>query len=209
MSDWTYSSLITKVGATLNKTNLTANIPDFITQGESVLLRRLNIRQQMQSDDYTIDGDEYPTPSGLVEVMAFSLTDPVRRLEYVTPDRFDSLNMGEGEPRFFTIVGSEFLFAPTPDQAYDAKIRYRQRLCRLSSSVRTNWLLCQHPDAYLYAALAESAPFLRDDERLPMWEARLARIIEEINDNEPRPTTRLRNDDLARHRGRFNIERGA
>ena len=31
-------------------------------------------------------------------------------------------------------------------------------------------LLTAHPDIYYYGALCESAPYLHDDERLPMWE---------------------------------------
>lgn len=35
-----------------------------------------------------------------------------------------------------------------------------------------NWLLTAHPDIYLYGTLVESAPYLRDEERLPVWEQR-------------------------------------
>lgn len=209
MTDWTYTSLQTKLASTLNKTNLTSVIPDFITLGESTLRRRIKVRQQARTyTDYTIDSAEIGMPSGVVEVLSFALTDPVRRIEYVTPDRFDTLDLGEGSPRFFTIVNNAFLFAPTPDQTYTATLRTRERLCQLSTSVRTNWLLCEHPDAYFYAALAESAPYLRDDERLPMWIARRDQIIAEINESQPRPAVRLRMDDMPRSAEHYDIERG-
>jgi hypothetical protein len=44
----------------------------------------------------------------------------------------------------------------------------------------TNWLLTQHPDLYLYAALVESAPYLKDDERIALWRAELDRRIAEV-----------------------------
>ena len=210
MADWTYADLVAKIAGTLNKTNLTSVIPDFVTLGEAVLFRRLKTRRQQKTITYQIvaDSEGEPIPAEMREVLSFSLTDPARRIEYVTPDAFDDLDLGTGEPRFYTIVGTEFLFAPTPDQSYTARLRYRQSLCKLTAATRTNWLICQHPDAYLYAALAESAPYLRDDERLPMWEARRDRIIAEINAIDPRPTTRLRMDGLASAAGHYDITRG-
>jgi len=42
----------------------------------------------------------------------------------------------------------------------------------LSDSATTNRLLAVAPDAYLYGALLESAPFLQHDERIPIWQSR-------------------------------------
>jgi hypothetical protein len=83
-------------------------------------------------------------------------------------------------PRYYTIAGSKFYFSPAPDTGYQARLRYRSRLSKLAE-VGTNWLLEEHPDAYLYGALAQTAPFLKDDERLPMWLARFDQLIDEIN----------------------------
>jgi hypothetical protein len=197
------------IAATLNKTNLTAVIPDFISLGESVLFRRLKTRRQQKSATYDIDSESMGVPAGLREVLSFSLTDPVVRLDYVTPDAFDALDLGSGEPRFYTIVGSDILFSPSPAQSYSVRLRYTEGPCKLTSATRTNWILCQHPDAYLYAALCEAAPYLRDDERLPMWQARRDQIIAEINEIQPRPGTHLRMDDLARmSRRHYDITRG-
>lgn len=212
MADWTYTTLLAKIAATLNKTNLTAVIPDFVTQGEASLRRRLKVRHEQRSETVELEAGEqsYPAPRGLVAVLSFALTDPVRGLDYVTPETFDGLNLTTGIPRFYTIMGSEFLLSPIPDQTYEAELRTRERLCALTAASRTNWLLCEHPDAYLYAALVESAPYLRDDERLPMWAARLDQIIREINATQPRPAIRLRTDELAsmpRSHG-YDIERG-
>lgn len=44
-----------------------------------------------------------------------------------------------------------------------------------------NWLLTAHPDIYLYGTLVEAAPFLKDDARVPVWEARLQDAIESLS----------------------------
>ena len=56
----------------------------------------------------------------------------------------------------------------------------------LSDAAPTNALLTDYPDAYLFAALCEAAPFLRDAELAGAYEARLDRALAEINGKEAR-----------------------
>jgi hypothetical protein len=44
----------------------------------------------------------------------------------------------------------------------------------------TNWLFTSHPDVYLYAALVEAEPYLKNDERIPVWKAQLEERIGEV-----------------------------
>ena len=41
-------------------------------------------------------------------------------------------------------------------------------------------MLAEYPDIYLYGALVESAPYLKDDARLTVWEGRLQSAITEV-----------------------------
>jgi hypothetical protein len=50
----------------------------------------------------------------------------------------------------------------------------------LNDPAAGNWLLTSSPDTYLYAALVESAPFLKDDARIEMWRAELDRRVAEV-----------------------------
>ena len=59
--------------------------------------------------------------------------------------------------------------------------RVFQRVPALSDSAPTNWLLEDHRDIYRLAALAESAPYLKDDERLVVWETQLDRRLEDLH----------------------------
>lgn len=89
-----------------------------------------------------------------------------------------------GRPQAAAIVddGENLLLAPVPDQAYTAEIIYTTKLTPLSGSVSTNWLLDSHPDIYLYGSLVQSAPFLKDDPRLPMWQTMLDRGLVQLGD---------------------------
>jgi len=59
--------------------------------------------------------------------------------------------------------------AGTPTAANAYKLIYQARATHLSASVTTSNMLTNNPDLMLYAALLESAPFLHNDARLPMW----------------------------------------
>ena len=64
---------------------------------------------------------------------------------------------------------------------YNASLVYYARVPTLSVSNTTNWLLTEAPDVYLYGALVHSAPYLKDDARIQVWEALLAQGINNLN----------------------------
>src|SRR5207245_438282 len=74
-------------------------------------------------------------------------------------------------PRYFTIFSSEIELAPTPDAAYTIEMVYRQLIPPLASN-GTNWLLAAAPDLYLYGALLEAAPYIKEDARIQTWGTR-------------------------------------
>ena len=44
----------------------------------------------------------------------------------------------------------------------------------------TNWVLTSHPDVYLFGSLYQAAPYLKDDERVPVWESRYRSALDQI-----------------------------
>ena len=83
-------------------------------------------------------------------------------------------------PRYFTVFGNELELAPTPDAAYTIEMVYRQNLQPLASS-GSNWLLSMAPDLYLYAALMESAPYIKEDARIQTWGQGFAASLGDLN----------------------------
>jgi hypothetical protein len=45
----------------------------------------------------------------------------------------------------------------------------------------TNWLLLNAPDLYLYGALTDSAPFIREDERIAVWKSLYEEKRDDLN----------------------------
>lgn len=178
MSLGTYAGLKAAVASWLKRSDLTSSIPDLVALAEARIARDLRIRAQIVFDTLTTSttDDWVALPSDFMELENITLvTDVERALTYETPEQLDvrfPVGSGEERPAAYTIIGDRIYFGPKPDAAYTIKFTYYSRFTALSADSDTNWLLAQHPSIYLFATLAEAAPFLFDDQRAPMWEAK-------------------------------------
>lgn len=59
-------------------------------------------------------------------------------------------------------------------------LTYYAKIPALSDSAATNWLLSDSPDLYLYGTLVQTAPYLRDDERVPVWNTIYQQLINDF-----------------------------
>ena len=190
----TYTELKASVADWLNRTDLTTEIPDFISLAEAQMERTLRTRQMLIRTTLTVDSEFETTPADFLEVRALKLTstNPDTPLSFMTMDSLDdeaTRETGGGRPKFFGVVGTEFRFVPTPDAAYTAEIVYFANLNKLSSSVATNFLLTSSPDAYLYGALLQAAPYLQDDARIQVWATLYERALNDLQVADDRGST--------------------
>ena len=91
MSFATYSDLKTSIANYLARSDLTTQIPDFITFAENRLRRELRIRQMLKSvTTATVSGDStVELPSDFIEIRDFvALTNPIQPLSYSSPSAF-------------------------------------------------------------------------------------------------------------------------
>jgi len=59
---------------------------------------------------------------------------------------------------------------------------YRKNIPALSVTNTTNWLLALAPDLYLYGALLESAPYIKEDARIQTWGLGLQTALDSLNE---------------------------
>jgi hypothetical protein len=198
--DGTYTGLKASIADWLNRQDLTSQIPDFITLGEAQINRTLRVLQMEVFSDGTSSADLVAVPSDWLETRTLRLEDPtagMQILEYVGEEEFDQLEASglTNTTRYYTILNGAFQVLPVPtgDVSYD--IRYYAKIPALSNSNASNWLLLKSPDLYLYSALAASAPFLKDDERIAVWAGAANKITDDMkleSERAKRPTTRIR-----------------
>jgi hypothetical protein len=170
----TFAGLKATIADYLNRDDLTAIIPSFITIAEAKFNRKLRTRQMIKRAEGQIETSFFAYPADWLQAKEFQLnTNPIVRLQFVTEAQGDELKaqryLNIGQPVYYTITGSQLEFIPTPDTTYSAELTYYAKIPALSDSNTSNWLLAYAPDLYLYGALMEAAPYLKDDERLPVW----------------------------------------
>lgn len=74
-----------------------------------------------------------------------------------------------------------WLIAPTPDAAYPFEILYYELPPLLDDEVQSNWLTEYAPQLILYGALLEATPFLKNDERIGVWQQMYDRAAAMLN----------------------------
>lgn len=187
----TYTELQSAVANWLARDDLTSRIPEFITLCEAKLNRALFVRQMETRStttcDTTDDEPEFislPTDFQSMRRIRLSSVTGKPRLKYLSGAQADEFRYGDdntsGQPSHFTIMGSEIELIPTPDANYTIEMVYRKYIPALASN-STNWLLTLAPDAYLYGALLESAPYIKEDARIQTWALGLSNALDGLN----------------------------
>jgi len=176
MAITTYAELQASIASWLNRDDLTAVIPDFISLSEASINRDLRHYKMVNRVDATLDSRYVQVPADWLETLRFSITTSgTRPLEMASLDDLIKYRQNNsnatGEPRFYAHVGESIEVFPTPDGDYGMQLMYYQVIKKLSDANTYNWLLQDAPDVYLYGALIQSAPYLLDDARTETWAA--------------------------------------
>ena len=189
MSFTSYSNLKTEIADYLGRTDLTSKIPTFVTLAELRLSRDLRTRKMLASATSTMtSGDgKVALPADFLEMRnIYTQGTPRMPVTYLSPSAFmrDARADESGLPVFYTVLGSEFEFAPKPDTAYVLEILYFAKPTAMSDSVSSNAFLANYPDALLYASLLEAEPYLINDARVATWADLYNRAIQNINNSD-------------------------
>lgn len=184
MSLATYADLQTSVANFLHRADLSGVIPDLISLAEVRINGDLDARLQDTKTTLTCVASQayIAAPTDVISIRHLSVdVTPIVTLDYLTPDQFEtSYPWGNsGQPQVYSIIGSNIYLAPTPDSAYTLDIVYKAKVPVISSG--TNWLLTSYPNVYLYGALCEAAPYIKDDARVQLWEAKYQEAIDSVN----------------------------
>tara|TARA_B110000503_G_C6911444_1_gene314826 strand:+ start:54 stop:668 length:615 start_codon:yes stop_codon:yes gene_type:complete len=187
MSYTNYSDLQASVAGYLGRSDLTTQIPDFIRFAEIRLGRELRTRLMLNSATApTIANDaKVALPTDFLEIRdLFIQGNPRRPLSYMSPSAFSREAKADviGLPVFYTLLASEFQFAPVPDAIYTLEVLYYAKPTFLSTANTSNVFLANYPDALLYASLIEAEPYLINDARSQLWSTLYDRAIKNITE---------------------------
>ncbi|UOF80837.1 tail tubular protein A [Caudoviricetes sp.] len=202
----TYSDLKTAVGDYLNRADLTAVIPTFIALSEAKFNRELRTRNMLTRAECVSDNEFVALPVDFLEayLLELNMTDIAAQqpLAFVGPNEAKSLKANKiiNKVRYFTLIDGAFELLPAPTSNVDLLLTYYAKIPSLSDTQTTNWLMTKSPDLYLYSALLEATPYLKNDERVNIWAAARQQVMDAMNiesERSMRQTTQL----AARRRG--------
>lgn len=169
----THLDLKNAVARYVRRSDLTADIPNFIGLAENRITNELDLPSYETELDVTISGREATLPADFLEQRRayIDVADPVQRIEYRVPERFWDYDQGKAPdfPRIYTIEGNKLKFSPSASGSYDGKWLYLARAVRLVGDTDTNEILTNHTGLYLYGSLLEAVPFLKNDPRAITW----------------------------------------
>lgn len=181
MAITTYAELQAAVASWLLRTDLTATIPDFISLAEANIARDLRHWRQEKRVTSTANERYENVPVDWLETISLR-NDDGTEIKHAGIDFMSSRNQTQtGKPKLYRLDAGTFEFWPHPPESQAITLTYFARIPALTDSETSNWLLAQYPDIYLYGTLAQSAPFLKDDERIPIWAGLYQRGIDMAN----------------------------
>jgi len=185
----TYSDLQTSIANYLARSDLTAQIPDFIRLTEIRLRRDVRIRQMLKLSYTAMTSSTVGLPSDFLEMRNLYLeTNPEQPLTYQTPSIFtrDGLAQESGQPRNYTILSDEIQVSPAPNGTFNVYMLYYAAPAFLSNSNTSNVFMAQCPDLLLYGSLVEAEPYLMNDNRLTVWAGLFERGLNSLTTSDDR-----------------------
>ena len=184
----TYDSLVNDIQTYLERTDTQTleKIPQFIMLAEQIIAAEIKFLGNLTVATSTMVQSEnvIPKPARWRKTVSMNVTvagkrQPVllRTYEYIREYWPDPTSTDK--PLFFCDYDYQhWLIGPTPAADYAYEVLYYERVQPLDSSNQSNWFTQYAPQAMLYGTLLQAMPFLKNDERMPMWQSNYDRIIE-------------------------------
>jgi hypothetical protein len=185
--EMTYASLVTDISSYLERTDTATieKIPTFIMLAEQVISTEIQFLGNLTVVTSTMNVGEpiIVKPARWRKTVSINLIDnnqrqPVflRKYEYLR-NYWPNATQRDTPVYYCDYDYTHWLVAPTPDLAYNYEILYYERVQPLDVANQTNWFTQYAPQAMLYGSLLQAMPFLKNDERMPMWQAQYDRVI--------------------------------
>ena len=184
MAITTYAELKAAIADFLDRQDMTVVIPTLISAAEARISRDLSHWKQEKRVETAFNERYELVPNDMLEAVSLQHSDGGRILMMAASEMQERRGATEnqsGKPTNVRLTAGQFELYPTPDEPYNVTLLYRGRVPALTDADPSNWLLTDAPDVLLFAALSLSAPYLKDDARLPVWAAFYQSAVDALN----------------------------
>lgn len=180
-----YSELQTAIEEDLSRSDLTAELPNFINKGEAVINRRLRnlaMETKLTTLSLTAATAEIALPAGYLENFGLRYNDNNVKPTQLGIEKFEEHlgypGVAVPYPRHF-YIGDKIYFDRNATATVAMTMRYLKKWDIAADT--TNALLTSDPDIYLYAGLVASLTKTGPHERGTVWAQAFDAAIRDMN----------------------------
>jgi hypothetical protein len=183
----TYDSLVNDIQTYLERTDQQTldKIPQFIMLAEQIIAAEIKFLGNLTvvTSNMVASENVIPKPARWRKTVSMNVTvsgkrSPIFLRTYEYLREYWPNPSSTDVPLYFCDYDYEhWLVAPTPASAYSYEVLYYERNQPLDSTNQSNWFTQYAPQALLYGSLLQAMPFLKNDERIPMWQGQYDKII--------------------------------
>jgi hypothetical protein len=184
-----YSTLLTEVASWLARSDLTSAIPGFVQNFEERFFRQpKNFGPWMHTALNVSFSSTATVPSDYLALKVAYLNGQSEKP--LVPSSLEQVlqsypRTSSGKPRWIARDGTTFVFGPMPDGTYTLNGTYFAKptvLRSYASDAAAHFLIVNAPDLLLYGALMEAQPYVMNDKRFALWDAKYNEALQDYRD---------------------------
>ena len=187
----TYDSLVNNIQIYLERNDATtvAYIPTFIMLAEQSIAAEIKFLGNLTVANSTMVAGNavIEKPARWHKTVSMNITDTSSNRQPILLRTYEYLreywpnSSLTGLPAYFADYDyTHWLVAPTPANNSSYEVLYYERVQPLDTTNQTNWFTVYAPQALLYGSLLQAMPYLKNDERIPMWQAQYTAIMNSL-----------------------------
>ena len=150
-------------------------LPRLVTLAERRIARELKIEGFIRAitTPLSIGVSTYLKPDRWRDTISMTVDGtPIQTRSYEYLRNYWPNEAQTASPQFYADYDyANWLNAPTPNAASTLEILYYEQPALLGPNLQSNWLTDYAPELVLYASLLEATPFLKNDERVQLWQS--------------------------------------
>tara|TARA_Y100000593_G_C4316788_1_gene341381 strand:- start:719 stop:1339 length:621 start_codon:yes stop_codon:yes gene_type:complete len=160
-------------------------LPRLVTLAERRIARELKIEGFIRAitTPLSIGVSTYLKPDRWRDTISMTVNGtPIQTRSYEYLRNYWPDESQTASPEFYADYDyANWLIAPTPNAASTLEVLYYEQPALLGPTLQSNWLTEYAPELVLYASLLEATPFLKNDERVQLWQSLYDRCAQAFN----------------------------
>lgn len=173
-----FEAFLTRLVWRTGDTPFESDLEYLIRMGQTRLNRDLLVRRRISRETLAATSQLVDLPDDYDSVISLQAADG-RRLTYVTPYEMEGyVNGSQNIAPYYTILDAlrvaDYRISATNPTTFE--LTYYAKLPEYEDA--ETWVQANYFDLFLHACLIYTAPYLRDDERLPTWQSLYAEMLE-------------------------------